>query len=377
MGSGEWWQELLESPMAISTGNRQRGSPNDQSALTNGQSAVATRHSHVASGMLNSLYAAVVRRRREFYAARPDLRRRLRRPVISVGNLAVGGRGKTPMVACLARVLLEMGERPAILSRGYARRRAEDGVVVVRDPDGIRADLDRSGDEPLMLARQLPGSAVLAASDRYAAGRLAEHHLGATVHVLDDGFQHLQLDRDIDLVIVAGEDLAPGASTLPGGKLREPPDTLLAADAVLAADDAVLSLGPTPRNAPFEIFRTRRTLGLSPGEDVTGPSLAVAGIARPQQFFEDLRAAGYRVVKTLVFRDHHRYSRRDVERLVREAKTASAETILTTEKDYVRLLPFRPLDLPVRYVPLTMEPEPLPEFQGWLSGALAAARDIS
>ena len=326
--------------------------------------------------MLSSLYGAIVRRRREFYASRPDLRRRLRRPVISVGNLAVGGRGKTPLVACITRLLLEMGERPAILSRGYGRRRPEDGVVVVRDPEGIRADLDRSGDEPLMLARQLPGCSVLASSDRYAAGRLAEHHLGATVHVLDDGFQHLRLDRDIELVIVAGEDLAAEARTLPGGRLREPPDTLLAADAVLAADEAALSLGPTPRNAPFEIFRTRRTLVANAG-DAPGPAMAIAGIARPQQFFEDLRSAGYRIVKTLGFRDHHRYSRRDVDRLVRDARMAGAEAILTTEKDFVRLLPFRPFALPVRCVPLTMEPDPLPAFRDWLSGELAAARDVS
>ena len=94
-----------------------------------------------------------------------------------------------------------------------------------------------------MLARQLPGVSVLASSDRYLAGRLAEHHLGATVHVLDDGFQHLQLDRDVDLVIVAGEDLEADARTLPGGRLREPPDTLLAADAILAADERVFALG--------------------------------------------------------------------------------------------------------------------------------------
>src|SRR6188768_3623822 len=152
--------------------------------------------------MLSDIYAAIVRRRRERYARRADLRRRLRRPVISVGNLAVGGRGKTPMVAAIARELLAMGERPAILTRGYARTRTEDGVVVVRDPDGIRADLARAGDEPLMLARCLPGASVLVCTDRYLAGRLAEHQFGASVHILDDGFQHLQLDRDIDIVMV-------------------------------------------------------------------------------------------------------------------------------------------------------------------------------
>ena len=332
--------------------------------------------------MLSTLYAAIARRRREHYAARPDLRRRLRRPVISVGNLAVGGRGKTPTVACLARELVAMGERPAILSRGYARRRAEDGVVVVRDADGIRADLDRSGDEPLMLARQLPGVAVLASSDRYLAGRLAEHHLGATVHVLDDGFQHLQLDRDIDLVIVAGEDLEAGARTLPGGRLREPPDTLLAADAILAADERVLELGPRPRHAPFEVFRVRRTMGaVQPAAAVDGgpvavPSVAMAGIARPEEFFEGLRAAGQHIVLTRGFRDHHRYTRGDLDRVVRDARAAGAVRVLTTEKDYVRLLPFRPFPMPLAWVPLTMEPDPLPEFRRWLAGALAGARDL-
>ena len=171
--------------------------------------------------VLSTLYAAIVRRRRERYAARPDLRQRLRNPVVSIGNLALGGRGKTPMTAYVVRTLLDMGERPAVLSRGYGRRDGSEGVVVVRDPDGIRADLPRAGDEPLMLARQLPGACVLSCPDRYLAGRLAEHHLGATVHVLDDGFQHLQLDRDVDLLIVARDDLARSA-TLPAGRLREP-----------------------------------------------------------------------------------------------------------------------------------------------------------
>ena len=322
--------------------------------------------------MLSTFYAAVARRRREFYAARPDLRRRLRRPVVSVGNLAVGGRGKTPTTACVARVLLDFGERPAILTRGYGRRRVEDGVVIVRDADGIRADLDRSGDEPLMLARQLPGVAILASADRYLAGTLAERHLGATVHLLDDGFQHLQLDRDVDLVIVAGEDLAATSRTLPGGRLREPADALLAADAVLALDDEVFALGPKPRHAPFQMFRLRRTLHETPPRRV----FAVAGIARPQRFFADVRAAGHDVAGQRAFADHHRFSARDVERLVRDARAAGAEALITTEKDYVRLLPFRPFAMPVVRVALTMEPDPLPEFRRWLAGELDAARDI-
>ena len=158
--------------------------------------------------------------------------------MISVGNLAVGGRAKTPIAALVAAALRDAGERPAILSRGYARRRPDDGVVVVRDPQGIRADLDRSGDEPLMLARQLDGVAVLVSSSRFLAGRLAETQFGCTVHVLDDGFQHFDLRRTADLLIVAQEDL-DRPMTLPSGRLREPLDAAKAADALIGLDGAL------------------------------------------------------------------------------------------------------------------------------------------
>jgi tetraacyldisaccharide 4'-kinase len=328
---------------------------------------------------ISTLYAAMARRRRERYAARPELRRRLRRPVISVGNLAVGGRGKTPMVATIVRELLSMGERPAVLSRGHARTRPQDGVVVVRDPDGIRADLDISGDEPLMLARQLTGASVLVSADRYLAGCLAERHLGATVHVLDDGFQYLQLERDVDLLMIGGDDVAHPV-TLPGGRLREPLDTRIAADAILATD-ADVEIDTTGLEIP--VFRVRRALGsprgftLSAEAAMTQPAVAFAGIAFPDRFFDDLRASGYQLARTLRFRDHHPYSRRDVERIFAAARAAGAGLVLTTEKDYVRLLPHRPFPLPAGWVPLTMEPDPLPDFRRWLAGSVGAARDIT
>lgn len=320
--------------------------------------------------MLSDLYAAIVRRRREYYSRRPDLRRRLRRPVISVGNLAVGGRGKTPMVATIARELLAMGERPAILTRGYARTRPDEGVVVVRDPGGIRSDLARAGDEPLMLARELDGVSVLVASDRYLAGRLAEQALAASVHVLDDGFQHLQLDRDVDIVMIGRDDVARPI-TLPSGRLREPLDTLVAADAILAADEEV-SVDTVGTDLPF--FRTRRSIRLP---SLSGQSVfAVAGIASPATFFEDLRVLGCTLAGTMAFRDHHAYSRADLNRLVVAARSAGAQLILTTEKDYVRLLPWRPFAMRIEHAALTMEPDPLPEFRQWLTGSLRAARDI-
>ena len=320
--------------------------------------------------MLTDIYAAIVRRRRERYNRRPDLRRRLRRPVISVGNLAAGGRGKTPTVACITRDLLAMGERPAILSRGYARTRPDDGVVVVRDPDGIRSDLPRAGDEPLMLARALAGASVLVSPDRFLAGTLAEHAFDATVHVLDDGFQHLQLDRDIDIVLVGRDDVAKPL-TFPNGRLREPLDTLVAADAVLAADDDV-DVSAVGVDLPF--FRTRRSIRIP---DLDGQSaFAVAGVASPDRFFEDLRRFGCPLGGTRVFADHYAYSRKDVVVMAESARKAGAQVILTTEKDYVRMLPWRPFPMRVESVTLTMEPDPHPEFRHWLAGSLAAARDI-
>ena len=320
--------------------------------------------------MISDLYAAIVRRRRERYSRRPDLRRRLRRPVISVGNLAVGGRGKTPMVACIARELLAMGERPSILSRGYGRTQPDDGVVVVRDPDGIRSDLPRAGDEPLMLARALAGASVLVSPDRYLAGTLAEHAFDATVHLLDDGFQHLQLDRDIDIVLVGRDDVAKPL-TFPSGRLREPLDTLIAADAVLAADDEV-DISAVGVDLPF--FRTRRSISIP---NIDGQSVfAVAGVAGPERFLEDLRRLGCPLVGTRAFPDHHAYSRKDVVGIAETARRAGAHVIVTTEKDYVRMLPWRPFPMRVECATLTMEPDPHPEFRHWLAGSLAAARDI-
>ena len=324
--------------------------------------------------MISTLYAAVARRRRERYARNPALRRRLRRPVISVGNLAVGGRGKTPTVACIARLLIEAGEHPAVLSRGYGREQRVEGVVIVRDPGGIRADLPRSGDEPLMLARQLAGASVLVCEDRYLAGRLAEHHLGADVHILDDGLQHMQLDRDVEIVLVGRDDVERPV-TLPSGRLREPLDTIIVADAILVEPGVEIESA----GVPARVFGTRRTMGAPVCEGAAcpqGPVVAIAGIASPSSFFAGLETAGHRVARKIEFPDHHRFSARDVAAIASEVRSTGAVCVLTTEKDYVRLLPFRPFPVPIAFVPLTMEPEPLPEFAAWLSASLREARDI-
>jgi tetraacyldisaccharide 4'-kinase len=296
--------------------------------------------------------------------------------VISIGNIAAGGRGKTPLAATVARLLLEMGETPAILSRGYGRTDPVDGAVVVRDTQGIRADLARSGDEPLMLARQLAGAIVISGADRYLSGRLAEHHLGATVHLLDDGFQHFALDRDLDIVLVSAADL-DGAKTFPAGRLREPSDVLIAADAIVCTDDDMAISVPD-----IPVFRAIRSVGdvvfdgAGPPPPTTGATVvAVAGIANPAPFFQALTQAGWQLGATRTFTDHYPYTAADVARFASDTAAFHAAAVVTTEKDYVRLLPHRPFPVAIGWLPLTITPEPAADFRHWLAVEVGAARD--
>ena len=279
----------------------------------------------------------------------------------------------------------ETGERPAILSRGYARRSAPDGVVVVsRRTPALRRSRTASGDEPLMLARAVPGAPVLVSPDRYLAGRLAERHLGATVHVLDDGFQHLPLARDIDLLLVGVEDVAD-ARTLPAGRLREP----LAAASFAARraravghDEQVRRRWPRAsawrRRSGWCACRARRGASTCTARAhrrrPTTAVLAVAGIARPERFFEDLRARGWDVRRDGVVpgppslqprrgrrpRGVGEVGRRPRRRDHREGPGPAAS--------------LRPLPLPVLWVPLEVRIEPAPAFRDWLAGRLAAER---
>jgi tetraacyldisaccharide 4'-kinase len=296
---------------------------------------------------------------------------------VSVGNLSVGGSGKTPIVAHLARLLLEHGERPSILSRGYGRHRPQDGVTVVSDGAAVLAGIGSAGDEPLMLARGLPGVPVLVGASRYLSGRLAEERLGASVHLLDDGFQHLELRRDVDLLVIDERDLDD--QLVPVGRLREPLTAAAKADAVLVNsvdDSAAERIGRTLGLSTC--FRVERRLGLPHRVDgvsvpTTGRVLAAAGIARPERFFADLAAAGWNVVGTIRFPDHHRFTNRDLKRLTAAARAADA-IVMTTDKDAVRLAAADLGTLTVAAVPLTASIEPALVFAAWLLGRLQAAR---
>ncbi len=361
--------------------------------------------------MLSALYARGAAWRRRWHERRPEARRRLSRPVVSVGALAAGGSGKTPVAALVAELLRDAGERPAVLTRGYGRRVRTRGVVVVRDPRGVRAGVDAAGDEPRMLAEGLDGVSVVVAADRYRAGRLAETRLGATVHVLDDGFQHLQLARDLDLVLVHPED--PEQQTFPAGRLREPPATARLADALVveagdmdAAGDVAGRLGAstwfllrrslgalrpvegsrtgagTAVTAPVGAGGVSDTTGADDGSGwaallddarAAGPVLAVAGIARPRRFRDALAGAGFEVAGALAFADHRRFTPADVRRIAAQAAARHARLVLTTEKDAVRLAPLAPFDFALAAVPLRVAVEPADRFRAWLLERVAAA----
>jgi tetraacyldisaccharide 4'-kinase len=327
------------------------------------------------------LYGTAAVWRRHWYTRHPARRRQLLHPVISVGNLSVGGSGKTPIVAHLARLLADQGERPGILSRGYGRRNARDDVTIVSDGRTVLVDLDSSGDEPMMLARALPSVPVIVGPDRYRLGRAAEEQLGVTVHLLDDGFQHLKLERDVDLLTVDEDDLKD--HPLPAGRLREPLAMAAQADAALVTagyDEAATRIGRV-LEVPIA-FRVVRTCGvprlIATGETVVVPSddpiFAVAAIARPERFVADLTSAGWRVAGVMTFPDHHAFTAREVKRVLAAARAARAAIVMTTDKDAVRLANHDLSGAPVAAVPLIVNIEPAAEFADWLRNRLRAAR---
>jgi tetraacyldisaccharide 4'-kinase len=285
-------------------------------------------------GAFGAAYGAVGAVRAALHARGVLTTHRLRGPVISVGNLAVGGRGKTPMAARVAEWARDDGLPVAILSRGYGGSFDGDALVV---SDGVAAQADAAaaGDEPVMLARRLPGVVVAVGPRRDVVGRAVESLFGPRVHVLDDGFQHLRLFRDLDLVCLRAHDLFD--VPLPAGALREFAGAASRADALLVWDDAA------PAGLfPDRVFRVRRrSAGFfdREGRAAEAPRrpFLLAGIAHPERLEADVRALTGAVAGRAFFADHHRYRAEDVSRAESEAVRAGADALVTTEKDLPRL----------------------------------------
>ncbi len=271
---------------------------------------------------LTGLYGAATALRNTLFDRGLLSSRRLEQPVVSVGNLSVGGSGKTPFVIALGELLKARGIRFDVLSRGYGRKTR--GVLVV-DPDGNAADF---GDEPLLIARRL-GVPVIVGESRYEAGRVAEQTFQSQLHILDDGFQHRSLARDFDIVLMTEDDFMD--QLLPSGRLREPLWSLERADAIVLPAGLMVE-SRWLRHKPF--WRVERKLVLP---NLPSAPVVFCGIARPEQFFAQVRAAGITPAAELEFRDHHAYDRNDLERLLAMRAKLGAGDFLTTEKDAVNL----------------------------------------
>lgn len=277
--------------------------------------------------------------------------RRLRRPVVSIGNLTTGGTGKTPLVRFVTQRLLDRGWKPSILTRGYGRRAGAD-LFVLEPGTERRVEAREVGDEPAMLAKALPDVPIVICADRYRAGCVAEERFNVAAHLLDDGFQHWTLARDVDVVALDVTQEFSDWAVLPAGRLREPCSALRRAHMVLLTrtelgDPLPLQQRVSRINPRADVFRSTTMLrgfvdaqrgGAFPVQDLRGERLcAFCGIGNPAAFFADVREWGFSLVAEEAFPDHYLYSAADLAGLARRARETGAVALLTTEKDMMNL----------------------------------------
>jgi tetraacyldisaccharide 4'-kinase len=341
-----------------------------------GDAAVASRCSlNAVAGAAAAVYGLGARLRRGLYAHGIFRAKRLPAPVLSIGNLTVGGTGKTPLTACLARFFQAQAQRVAILSRGYGG--TAKGVTKLSDGKTIFAKPPLVGEEAYWLARALPGAAVYTGSCRYAAGLAAWREFKPDLFLLDDGLQHFQLHRDLDVVLLDAAAPFGNGQLLPRGPLREPQSALTAAQVLIltryraethqAVRDALQRAypGKTVLTADLVPVAVRRFPpgSAEPPEVLNGLTLyAFAGLARPQVFFSTLVDLGVTLTGRHAFPDHYALTPKDLELLIQEARAGGAQALITTAKDWARLgeswdaaLPLWVLDVEARLH------QPLPE----------------
>jgi tetraacyldisaccharide 4'-kinase len=306
-------------------------------------------------------YRGLLHARQWLYDRRILTSRPLPCAVISIGNLTVGGTGKTPAVEHAVRTLQALGARPAVVSRGYGRRST--GVRVVADGRGVLLPPRDAGDEPFLLARRLPGVPVVVGANRYAAARLALDRFAVSAVVLDDGFQQRTLRKDLEIVLVRADDPWGNGRLFPAGPLREPVEALSRAHLIVvtgaAGPEAVRPVAAVAaqhapgvpvvaaRHEAVECWEARR-MAREPAQALARRRLfGFAGIAWPGDFRRTLEGLGVDLAGFEAFPDHFWYGRADLDRLAGRARAAGAEGLVTTEKDWVRLgsLPVSPVSL--------------------------------
>lgn len=309
-------------------------------------------------------------------------------PVISVGNLTVGGTGKTPLVEWIAGQLVQRGLRVTVLTRGYGRKSS--GRVVVSDGNTIRSNVDEAGDEPFLLAQNLNGrAAVICDADRVGAARWTIANLKTDVFILDDAFQHQRIKRDLNVLTIDATDPWGDRSLLPKGKLREPLCEISRADCVVitrAVESTVnelrseieskgLGLPTFVSSIEFVGLQKLDEINSSPETHAIAekPVIAFCGIGNPESFFSLVRGAGFQLKDTSAFRDHYNYQQADIDRLVNQAARHGAAAILTTAKDAVKLTSLR-FALPCYAVNIAMKIDDEERFLEYIIRAVEAHR---
>jgi tetraacyldisaccharide 4'-kinase len=323
--------------------------------------------------VISKIYRIVTSVRNYLYDKRVFEVHDLASRTISVGNITTGGTGKTPLVAYIASLLADRGEKVCVLTRGYGR--ADEGRrVLVSDGDTVLADAARAGDEPVELAEKLLGKAIVVAdADRAAAAEWARRKFGVTTFLLDDGFQHRKVKRDIDIVCLDATNPFGGGSVLPSGRLREPVDSLSRASVIVitraeqAGDISHLRAEIKDLAPAAAIFESRTSLSRvvtdeGPELDPASSVFAFCGVGNPESFFSLMEQNGYRVVETHRFRDHHTYTQSDVDLLETEASQSGACAFVTTSKDKVKLNDLR-FTLPVYVAEISVNIDNEAEFK--------------
>jgi tetraacyldisaccharide 4'-kinase len=287
--------------------------------------------------------------------------RKLKAKVISVGNITLGGTGKTPLVIYLAKKLSERDENPTILTRGYGRKKKE--MVELTEDTYQGFNWEDAGDEPLVMAGRLPGVPILVSKNRRTSGHHAVQKFGNHVLILDDGFQHLKLFRDLDIVVIDATNPFGNGKFLPAGILREPLSSLRRADVfVLTKTDQTSNkdeLKKTLREFNPEaivaesVYRIRSIIDFASGTSVESKgienkkALAFSAIGNPSSFENSLKTLKVRLIKHRTFRDHHPYKSKEISDLGREAKELKADFLITTEKDSVRIPLIKETEIPI------------------------------
>ena len=291
-------------------------------------------------------------------------------PVISIGNITVGGTGKTPTVIMIADLMKKQGYRPAVLSRGYGGN-TKSPVNIVSDGQNILMKWKDAGDEPALLAKSLPGIPVLTGTDRFLTGTAAVERFGANILILDDAFQHRRLFRDTDIVLLDAALPFGNGFLLPRGPLRERPSALGRADMLLRTGVAEKT-EPLPGDIPLPSFRgVHKPTGIVSGKtgQIETPEalrgqrvIAFSGIGSPEAFRQGLAALGADVVLFRDFPDHHPYSDSDIDEIRRLAAKSGLSLLITTEKDGIRLADFPDFLAEVALLRISMEITPLAPF---------------